>query len=360
MTIKMNDGERKLKLTFTGESFVDGNVPLLTVASKLQNLQNLVFHAVATVKQDSSARRGLWVNKYRNVGELIFKSSHHSNLVIESELISPGQILSEDFDTGQKAIDLIFNVASKLESNENVDDVIKDRQAKSFLLRSFESFCPGPDEDYEIFLENCSTSHTPIKLSKDLRRTLRRQIAGAISLPEREEATIVGVLTKIHVEVGPNMIAVQEQRGREIECFYDESMRDPVANLLAGSQVEVNGVASLNPDGSIKQLDKVIDIEMVSMEPLRLTKFEFESTRFELNEPIFLTIERSEDLWVYSNDDLNLWGIGERRENALNDLNENFFYIWKEFAEEDDKLLDQRAKSIKDKLIRLVKPSRSA
>ena len=64
----------------------------------------------------------------------------------------------------------------------------------------------------------------------------------------------------------------------------------------------------------------------------------------------------TDNLWVYHNSAVNLWGSGERREDALRDLHANFAYLWKEFAEEDDALLDDKAREIKQALRQLSEP----
>ena len=82
----MSDSAPRLKLTFTGEGFRNGEVPLSVVATKLQALQQAMFHAAAAAAGHAGERRGLWFNLYRSSAELTFSSSHHSELTIESEL----------------------------------------------------------------------------------------------------------------------------------------------------------------------------------------------------------------------------------------------------------------------------------
>ena len=65
-------------------------------------------------------------------------------------------------------------------------------------------------------------------------------MAAGSAVTPMEEAMLVGELIKIHVDSGQDKITVRSG-SREIDCFYPDSFRDHVANLLAGSIVEVTG-----------------------------------------------------------------------------------------------------------------------
>jgi len=81
----------------------------------------------------------------------------------------------------------------------------------------------------------------------------------------------------------------------------------------------------------MKQLDSVLDVETVSMEPVRLVRFVWQNSIHPLRHPIQVAVERAGDVWVYNCALVNLWGVGERREEALADLNENFDFLWQEY-----------------------------
>jgi len=220
---------RRLKLRFLGESFRDGQVPITILAEKLGALQSLVFHAAANARHDATVRRGQWFNKYRDVAELEFHSAHHSDLVVEAELARPEGWLEGMPDAGSDALDQIFRVASQLHRQpEGISRILPDRAERAFLLRSLESLCPYLGDEYKIELENCTATHPKAEFSASTRRDIRRMLVEPEA--EQRQATIVGTLVKIHVEVGPNMIAVQLGTGQEILCYYDESMRDQISN----------------------------------------------------------------------------------------------------------------------------------
>jgi hypothetical protein len=341
----------KLKLAFSGEAFRAGAVPITVVAAKLQALQNLLFHAVAAVKRDNTNRRGLWFNKYRAVAELTFSNAHHSDLVIEAEL-APDPVLSDAFSVGKQAVDLVFRFGAAVETGKS-DDVDISRDDRSYLLRALEGLMPNATDQYQVVLENCdAASHPKLTLTPESRIRLRRQAARSGVAP-LEEATLVGELIKIHVDSGEDKITVRSGP-REIDCFYPDSFRDQIANLLAGSIVEVTGRATLDDRGEVRKLSEVIDVDTVSLEPLRISRFEFAGRRYALSAPVTVTVTYSDGLWVYANESLNLWGYADRREDALRDLHESFDYMYREIAEEAEESLDNLAKQLKRRLRGLV------
>ncbi len=88
---------------------------------------------------------------------------------------------------------------------------------------------------------------------------------------------------------------------------------------------------------------------------VRISRFEYDGTRYDLKKPISVQVEFIDGLWVYHNARLNLWGFGKAREEALRDLHENFAFLWREYAVEQDDALDETAQELKHRLLALRK-----
>jgi len=352
--MRTRHSERSLELTFWGGAFTGGSVPASLLASKLQALQNLLFHAAAAVTHDPTSRRGSWTSRHRAYAELRLVGCREGSFVAELDLPAE-KVLGPDFDYGLGALDLVFRVGESLVSDQEFSSIPafgKDELA--YILRGFEALTPNAADDYEIRLTNSSPNkHPPLKLSADTRRRIRHLLETEVPQLSEEVTSLVGELTKICIVTGPEKIAIRH-KGREIECFYPESLRDQIANLMAGSMVEVSGDATIDSDGRVVQVDRIHEVFTVSMDPLRLTRFEAEGTVYHLKEPLVVDVEYSDEMWVFRNDLINLWGFGERREDALRDLHENFAYLWHEIAQETDELLDSHAIDIKRVLSSVV------
>jgi hypothetical protein len=342
----------KLRLGFTGEGFREGAVPLTVVAAKLQALQQAMFHAAAAASGHTGERRGLWFNRYRSMAELTFAAAHHSNLVIEAELATD-PVLHEDFDVGQRAVDLLFTVATAIERDE-INSVGLPRYDRDYLIRAIEGLMPNSGDQYEVVLENCRPGeHPPVTFTASTRERLKRYTPRTEQAFEAEEVTIVGEVIKIHVDAGEDKITVRSQQ-RDIDCFYGDTLRDQIANLIAGSIVEVTGFATLSDREQVAKIHQITNVEHVSMEPLRIARFEHGGRIYSLGAPIAVNIEYTEGHWIYYHAGLNLWGYAVRREDALRDLHENFAYLYREFAEEEEANLEPVAIQLRQRLIGLV------
>lgn len=350
----MSDLQPKLKLTFMGAGFPNGAVPLTVVASKLQALQQALFHAAAAATGHAGERRGMWFNRYRSAAELTFTSAHHSDLTIEAQLAA-NPVLREEFDIGRQSVDLLFGVAAAVEQdNFSAIPVTLRRYDREYLIRALEGLMPNIGDQYQVKLENCRPdSHPAVIFDSASRLRVRAFSVAAEQSFDAEETVIVGKLIKSYFEAGEDKITVRS-RQRDIDCFYGDTLRDQVANLIGGSIVEVYGLATLGESEQVVKIHKMLDVVPVSMEPLRIARFEHGGRAFALNAPIAVNVEYIDGLWVYNHPDLNLWGYAARREDALRDLNENFAYLYEEIAEEDEGLLDAVARQLRTRLLLLV------
>lgn len=355
----MADSAQRVTLTFGGDAFADGRVPLTLLAEKLKALQSLLFHAAATVSRDKLARRGQWANRYRDAVELRFANARPGSLVIEAELPSQATpTFDEAFDLGRQALDLAYEFTAHLDRSDTAALVklVPDRQERALLLRAIESIAPDPAENYAITFANGSPQHRGINLT-GATRVRARMLLLQQTIDQAEsarEVTIVGTLTKIHYDVGPQKIAVRVGPGNEVDCFYDDSLREQVSNLCAGSIVEVVGIATLDVEGRVKQIDAVTGVEAVSMEPIRMSIFEHGGRRYRLREAVPVSVEFSEGVWAYSNEALGIRGYAERREDALRELHEAFDFAYRDIGLASEDTLIGKAIDMRREFQRLV------
>jgi len=351
------DSNRKVTLTFGGEGFADGRVPLTLLAEKLKALQSLLFHAAATVTHDSVGRRGQWANRYRDAVELGFSDAHHSELTIEATLPDAG--LFEDYENlGTQALDLAYGFAEDVNAGRatEVERRVPDRQERLLLLRTLEQLAPRSPETYALTFANGLSAHSGVRITA-LTRARTQMLIYRELLDEGsdvEEVQVVGKLTKIHYDTAPQMLSVRVSAGQEVQCYYDESLRDQVASLCAGSIVEVIGLAGKSVNGRLKRIDYVKTVDPVSMEPVRISSFEHGERRYRLREAVPFNIEFAEGVWAYSNDALGIRGYAFKRDDALRELNEAFDFAYRDIGLADEDSLIGKAIDMKREFQRLV------
>jgi len=96
--------------------------------------------------------------------------------------------------------------------------------------------------------------------------------------------------------------------------------------------------------------DKVFDIEELPINEIRN-----DNTILILNWPITLKMENNEEVFIVSNDDLNLHGIGFSKEDALSDFNSSFIHFWNYYMEIDENKIIGYAKRLKALFTNIVK-----
>ena len=352
------DSDRTLTLKFDGEAAAGGRVPVSVLADKLKAFQTLLFHAAATVAHDSQGRRGQWTNRYRDAVELRFAEAREGSLVIEADLTKPPPDLLGERDLGLKAVDLTFEAAGAIRGRnyQALASAVPDRQERTLLLRQFESLAPREGEALSLTLANGVAGHDPFRLTGETRAVAQRFLYrdAVTESGHLEEARVVGTLTKIHYGVGDEKLSVHADKGAEVWCHYGPDLRDHVANLCAGSVVEVNGFGTLTRGGKLARIDVVTDLEVVSTEPIRIARFEHGGAIYKLRESVAFEVEFADGVWIYSNERLRLWGYADKREEALAELAEAFDDQYREIALEEDAALDLKAVQLKHRLLDLV------
>ena len=129
-------------------------------------------------------------------------------------------------------------------------------------MRAFDGLLPDDQDNYQIELtNNIRSKHPQLYFTPGIEKRVRQFLVRDTvpSSREPEQKLLVGELIKIHVDVGPAKIAIR-QKGRDIDCFYPDAMRDQVTNLMAGSTVEVTGDATLDSRGNVLWLDRLYDV----------------------------------------------------------------------------------------------------
>ncbi len=93
-------------------------------------------------------------------------------------------------------------------------------------------------------------------------------------------------------------------------------------------------------------------------ETLLISRFESDGRAFILNSPLAVEVELNADgLWVYHHEKLNLYGYVSNRDDAIEDLNRNFRFMYEEIAEEAEANLDGAARELRRCLLGIVAKS---
>ncbi len=140
------------------------------------------------------------------------------------------------------------------------------------------------------------------------------------------------------------------------ESFYDTPSiffsrfipgRPYTANHFAGVTSHHFSYSDLPAD--IGRYDSGLNIEKIAIH-----KIIHHDQIFELNWPICIVIEREQDIVTANNEDLNVYGVGSNKEEALKDFNRSFLHFWKYYREIPNNKIMGHAKRLKSLFSEIV------
>jgi len=139
--------------------------------------------------------------------------------------------------------------------------------------------------------------------------------------------------------------------GEKVLCYYDPK-EDPEIEIKAYNYfwkpVEVIGI--IKQKGRIKRIEKTLDLNLYQTEITE--KF----GGYKIKKPIPLKVEydHNTNVWCVENKDLELYGCGKTLNDALKDAEEVFQALIEEYILEDESILDEDAKKLREALLHHV------
>lgn len=348
-----SDPERQITLRLTGPEVDDGRVPLTVLSVKLDALQKSVYNVAAATSGTLSAR-GRWTNEIRERCELSLVQVKAGSLELLVE-VPPDPQMSMPHRTrlGTDGLRDFVKLTEAVVAADSsaIRKILPDYGARLRALKSLETLCPEPDADYSVEVSRRNGS-PPARLETATRQYLRETSWAGAGEEDFDTQAITGRLVMIRVG-GRDQIAILSNQ-REIRCSYPSELEGVISQLVAGSLVEVTGVARLDSQGIVQEISEVFSVDTAVLLPFRIKKFSWDNRRFILKRTVSCQPDFRNGLWVYECERLGLHAYAETRERALLDFHEEFAAIWDGVAEEEDEALAPDALALKAELLDLV------
>jgi len=348
--------ERILSMTISGTAAEEGRVSLNLLTQKLKALQKSLYNIAAAQEGRTIGQRGNWSKYTRLSCELIFKDIKKGSLMIELELppSPPVQIslFPEEVneDAGLNALNKFKSICTAVSNNKqkNIIDLFPDPIARYRFLKSLEPLLPREEDDINISFGN-GKGNVYAMFTPETKKVIQ----DVISLTEDDEKVGVKVISGIIVELrayaGTRHLIIKH-RNREVTCYYPTDMEEEISQLIIGSVIEVTGMAQFNEDGHIRQIDDIIDIEMMDLSPFRIKRFICDNKKYILKEPVLCNIDYEGDLWIYEVPRYGLHAYSENRQEALSQIHDEFAFLYETFYNEKDENLTKKARQLRDNL----------
>lgn len=168
--------------------------------------------------------------------------------------------------------------------------------------------------------------------------------------PDPEQVSVKGILGTAHVMPGEAFFRITGPDGR-ITCRITKEQQESAGRLL-GKPTIVYGQAEFDSAGNVREITTVDRIE--PFRELTLQRLFKEDTELVLREPVTLSIDYRDDLWVAENDDLGIVSTGEDYDACVQNFQDEFFFAWEEYGRVEDSQLTVGASNLKRLLVGLV------
>jgi hypothetical protein len=283
----------------------------------------------------------------------LFAGAQPGSLQIVAELPEPSPSLFPEQDIGPRALQALTGTFQAITQHDSaaIESLFPDFGRRTRILASALPLLPEEEADYEIAL---GTRTGSVRLRADLRPCVARMVREPVDrIQEESIRTLTGKLYLIEVATGQRHLGVIVSN-RHIPCYYPPQYEDMVRDLIPGSLVEVEGFASFNEQGEIRQIEEILDVYPIQILPLYWTRVIHESRRFCLRERIEIAVDLRDNLWIHEYEPLGITALGHSRAESLNAFRLDFAACWDSIAQEDEKNLTADARQLKAKLLQLV------
>lgn len=336
---------RQLSVRLSGPLADGGRVPLALVSEKLAALQRLLFNIGSALR--GGGKRGSFKSEVLQSCELLFVRSQTGSLELVTEVAAPPAL----FDLGVESVDALWATMKALDARDtkSISNLYPDASRRARVLKSIVPLLPEDEADYDLALIRDGQSAA---LAPSLRPFITR-LSTVEQITEGEFRTLTGVLFRIEVGTGQRQLGLMVNN-RQIRCFYESDYEEVVRELVPGSVVEIDGLATLDERGEVHQIETVLDARSVQIVPLFWSRVIHGDRVFRLKLPVQIRVDFTDGLWVHELESLGILAYARTRTESLAAFREEFAAVWDAIAGEPDEKLTADAQALKSALLATV------
>lgn len=226
-------------------------------------------------------------------------------------------------------------------SEQEARRILPDSPYRDRALRVLRNLAPKRGERWSASLSVGDSTGV------SLNGKMTNQIDQFLSRGSEEDVmmTVTGELTAIQFDEYKITIRYPPTK-REIQCTY---LPDLEVNLLESRRgsIQLTGRFTLDELGNPTKMTDVSRIDAVDLAPLELKQIEWKGRTLEADPPLVLTPrldEESSQLYVVEDEDLNLHVFAHTRNELLDEIAEQVFFVWDDYLREEPDRLTESAR----------------
>ena len=335
----MTDQNPKMKVLihFTGRGVKANKIEVLRLGDFFSNFQRLLF--------EYGKAKG------------IKKPQEHLKLYLTK--ISPGSVLVETEPTRgyhryveptSEAIDFIITLIQYVDDIEKAKEYLlkelKTPEAALSALKRLERI--WSEEDIQVGIAKDHEPTNFVYLPPEKKPYVERLVDEFI---KEASDKVIGAIVGLKTHGRKPYFEIISDTGEKIKCYYDPR-EDPELEMKAYEHfwkpVEVIGL--LKQKGRKKEVEKTIDLQPHAVK----ISGEFAGYKLQKELTLYPEYDHTTDVWCVENPGLEIYGCGKTLNEALKDAEEVFEALIEEYLLEDEEILNDKAKELRETLLQHV------
>lgn len=350
--------EGKISIKLTGPAVENGRVSFKLLAELLNGIQQTMYYiGMAELKKEPRTKGRIPQTVIQACELYRVVESPGSYEIVAEVPYTQDTMFSQDISSlGITSLQKMFVIIKSIEQRNEalIQDIVPDGEYRRRILRSIEAFCPREGDEWVVSIKQFSYHRNEVTLTQQSRRLIMQWL----SPPEFETMTVTGELVRIHLDEHKLGI-LYPPTGRVLDCFYSPELDDFLIQNLKG-YVHVTGRVQLDNQGNPDKIIDVTEVSSLDLSPLRISRISAGGLALFLTKPLYLEPSFFDQSVVLEYEPFNIIADGITREEAINNFEKDFVWLWKEYVQTEDELLTLDAAKLKRELLALVKEVHNA
>lgn len=314
--------KKKVALSIDGEK----KVPAIEFINSIQHIQTILYHVGDYLYGNPFRMSGDFPQAVKDSCTLLFTDLKLGSVDAELE-IGNGQIgITDDGTLGEMAIcatrDLMEAISRMDISKEEMHNIINDPHRLNKLLKEFYSMYPEIGSHRTISIGFCGE---PMRTLSPSHKPRLKELMHKPS--EEYEREVFGWIFDLRVD-SQKKIMIDTPDG-PINCLYDPLIEGEVVEYI-GKFVNIKGTMKLHKGNYVMFIDDEDSIEKSSQYFLK--EMMMGTLRKNLASPVSIELEKEDNLYVASNDELGILATGQKMKDVIQEAKEQLFILFKEYV----------------------------
>lgn len=355
-------GARQFVVKIYGPAVQNHSVPFKVLANVLDGIQNTFYYIAMEIVQRDVKSRARVPADIQQACELRRIMEKPGSYQVVAEIMEPFQAeVFEGIDLGKSTLDKYMETTAWISGSGNVkgiEEIFPEAGHRTRILKSIEKYSPREGDDWALVFESgAGQGYVGAIDSK-----ARKKISQAINVPMYETMTVTGKLMRIHLDEYKIYI-LYPPTGRLLECRYNADLEDFLIENR-DAYLQLNGTVEADDNGNPQRIINVDYIQELDLTPVKLSAIRGAEITIELKKPFVIeaVFENQEVVLYY--DDFNIIAAGQNRDEAILEFEQDFIWLWQEYALADDEILSADAitmkRAIQDRVGRVLNESKKA